>query len=35
MSKEDYSRYGLEGFRDFVRNKIKFEREMLKLDDFQ
>ena len=35
MSKEDYSRYGLEGFRDFVRNKIKFEREVLKSDDYQ
>lgn len=35
MSKEDIFNYGLEGFRSFIRNKIKYQREVLKMNDIQ
>ena len=35
MSKEDTFNFGLEGFKAYLRNKIKYQRENLKLDDLQ
>jgi hypothetical protein len=31
----DSVQYGLEGFQNYIRNKIKYQRENLKFDDFQ
>ncbi len=31
----DSVNYGMEGFQNYIRNKIKFQRENLKFDDFQ
>ncbi len=35
MSKEDSVNFGLEGFRAFIRNKIKYQRETLQFNDYQ
>lgn len=34
-NKQDSVSYGLEGFREYIRNKIKYNREDLKFDDIQ
>jgi hypothetical protein len=35
MSKQDSVDYGLEGFRSYIRNKIKYQREKLNFNEIQ
>jgi hypothetical protein len=35
MSKQDSVDYGLEGFKSFIRNKIKYQREILNFNEIQ